>query len=161
MKKTNAARLLDKLNLPYELARGEVDESDLSALALAASLGVDPRLMYKTLVLYGESSSGREVWLTCIPGPAELDLKKAARAMRCKSAALAPLKDVLPLTGYVRGGCSPLAGKKDYPVLIDESAVPHEKIYVSAGLRGLQLLISPDSLLLAARAEYADLCKED
>lgn len=186
-KKTNAARLLDEGGIGYSLCSAPVDPDDLSAMALAASLGVDPAEMYKTLVLRGKgchvgistltgvhpdaacrenihitgpAHDGSLIFMACIPGPAELDLKKAARAAGCKSAAMVPLKEVMPLTGYVRGGCSPLAGKKAYPVFLDESAILHERIYVSAGQRGVQIFLTPDDLLRAACGQYADLCRE-
>jgi Cys-tRNA(Pro)/Cys-tRNA(Cys) deacylase len=163
IKKTNAARFLDSVGIGYSLCAGEVNPDDLSALALASSMGVAPELMYKTLVLQGFGCSATPddtlIFMACIPGPAELDLKKAAKVAGCKSAAMVPLKEVLPLTGYVRGGCSPLAAKKAYPVFLDESAILHKSIYVSAGLRGVQLFLTPDDLLQAVNGQYADLCR--
>lgn len=172
MKKTNAARLLDGLSLSYELCSAEFDPADLSAVALAASLRVDPYQVFKTLLLRGQGSDGSIegpglaatgsdglIFMICLPGPTEVDLKKAARASGCKSAALVHLKEVFPLTGYMRGGCSPLAAKKRYPVLLDESAILFPQIYVSAGLRGLQLKLAPDDLVQACAGHYADLCR--
>jgi Cys-tRNA(Pro)/Cys-tRNA(Cys) deacylase len=158
--KTNAARLLDSLGIAYEIRSVEVDENDLSAVALARELGVPEEQVFKTLVAHGGGASGRETLMACIPGPAELDLKKLARAAGHKSAVMARLKEVFPLTGYVRGGCSPLAAKKRCPVFVDESAVLWETVFVSAGLRGVQLLLAPDDLLRAVSGVYADLCKE-
>ena len=169
LKKTNAARLLDSFGLPYSLHYAEYDENDLSALALAHSMGIPPAQIYKTLVVRGNSPDGSCVVMACIPGPDELDLKKLATAAGLKNAALTPLKEVLQLTGYQRGGCSPLAAKKQYPIFLDESAVLWDKIFVSAGLRGHQLLLAPDVLIRAANlaanneqaAIYADLCRSD
>lgn len=152
--KTNAARLLDRLGLPYELIPYRVDEDNLGAEHLAAELGLDLAVVFKTLVLRGDRT-GHAVCV--VPGGAELDLKKAAKASGNKSCAMLPLKELQATTGYVRGGCSPLAMKKAFPTYIDESAILHDAIYVSAGLRGLQLRLAPDDLRVAAGAEYAEL----
>ncbi len=158
MPKTNAARILDALGIRYELHAGRVDEDDLSALALAGTLGIPPEQLFKTLVAKGSDAAGQHVLMACIPAPAELDLKKLAKASSCKQAIMAPLRDVQPLTGYIRGGCSPIGAKKNYPVYLDEQAVLWDRIYVSAGLRGVLLCLAPDDLARATGATYADLC---
>ena len=155
--KTNAARLLDSQGVPYSLHQAPpsyLQQGDLSAVALAHSLGVPEEQVYKTLVARGDKHG---VFLACVMARDALDLKKAAQATGNKSVALVPLKDVLPLTGYVRGGCSPLGTRKDYPVLLDESAIVQERIFVSAGQRGVQLCLTPDDLLRAVGGEYADI----
>jgi Cys-tRNA(Pro)/Cys-tRNA(Cys) deacylase len=154
--KTNAARLLDDLNIPYTMGSVSVDLSDLSAVTMAAKLGVDPARVFKTLVARGDKTG---VLMGCIPAAAELDLKALAQASGNKKVEMVHLKEVQPLTGYMRGGCSPLAGKKDYPVYIDETAILHETIYVSAGLRGVQLNLAPDDLLAACHGQYAAICR--
>ncbi len=151
--KTNAARILDRADIPYALIGYEVDEEDLSAEHLAGVLGIDPAVIFKTLVLKGDHGH-----LVCvIPGNAELDLKKAAKASGNKSCVMLPLKELQPVTGYIRGGCSPIGMKKPFPSFIDDTALLHEKIYVSAGIRGTQLLMAPDDLIRAAGAVVADL----
>ncbi len=150
--KTNAARLLEGLGIPFSLHSAAVDEDDLSAVSMARKLGAGPELVFKTLVARGDKNG---VLMACIPAAAELDLKALAAASGNKHAEMVPLKEVRPLTGYIRGGCSPLAGKKAYPVFIDQSAGAHERIYVSAGLRGVQLHLRPDDLLRAVHGRYA------
>ncbi len=157
IKKTNAARLLDSLDIPYSLRKVTVDENDLSATRAANDLGTLPEQVYKTLVARGDKHG---VFMACIMADATLDLKKAAKITGNKSVEMVNLKEVLPLTGYVRGGCSPLAAKKAYPVFIDEHAILHEKIYVNGGQRGLQIFIKPDDLIKAVQGQYADLIKE-
>ncbi len=154
--KTNAARLLETLGIPFELHTADVDESDLSAVTLARRLGADPACVFKTLVARGDKTG---VLMACIPAAAELDLKALAAASGNKHAEMAPLKDVRPLTGYVRGGCSPLGAKKAYPVFVDESAILQDSIYVSAGQRGVQLRLRPDDLLRAVQGSYAALTR--
>lgn len=156
--KTNAARLLDNLHIAYRMTSVPVDESDLSAVTMAARLGVDPACVFKTLVARGDRTG---IIMACIPAAAELDLKALAAASGNKHAEMVHLKEVLPLTGYMRGGCSPLAARKDYPVFVDETAILFEEIYVSAGQRGVQLCLSPDDLLTAARGVYAPLTREN
>lgn len=155
-KKTNAARLLDELGIAYELHEASYDEADLSAVSMARSLGVPVEEVFKTLVVRGDKTGVLEV---CIPGAAELNLKELAAASGNKHVELVPLKEVQPLTGYIRGGCSPLAGKKQYPVFIDENAILQERIYVSAGHRGVQLRLAPDDLLRATEGVYADIAR--
>ena len=154
--KTNAARLLDKAKIAYELILYEVDENDLSAIHVAASLGENIEQVFKTLVLHGDKSG---YFVCVIPGEHEVDLKLAAKASGNKKCDLIPVKELLPLTGYIRGGCSPLAGKKHYPVFVDESAILHERIYVSAGHRGVQLRLAPDDLLRAVEGTYAAIAR--
>ena len=155
IQKTNAARLLDKAKVAYELVPYEVDESDLSAQHLAAQLGLDAAQVFKTLVLSGDKSGH---FVCVVPGDSELDLKKAARASGNKNCALLPMKELFPLTGYVRGGCSPLGMKKHFPTYIDETAQLFDAVYVSAGQRGLQIKLAPEDLAAAAGAEFRELC---
>ena len=154
MKKTNAARLLDRLKIEYETVEYPVDESDLSAEHVAAAIGQPLERVFKTLVARGDKTG---IVVACVPGGAELDLKALASASGNKRVALVPMKEVLPLTGYMRGGCSPLGMKKNYPVYIDEDAFQHDTIYFSAGLRGLQLHMTPSNLQKAADATKAKL----
>lgn len=152
--KTNAARLLDKAGISYRLVGYEVDENDLSAAHLAATLGIEPGRIFKTLVVRGDRCGA----MVCVlPGDHELDLKKAARASGNKSCAMLPLKDLQTVTGYIRGGCSPLAMKKRLPTYIDASVLDHPEVHVSAGVRGAQLVLSPANLLAATGAATADL----
>ena len=154
--KTNAARLLDTLGIAYELHQVDVDPDHLSAADMARRLGVPEEQVFKTLVTRGDRSG---VLMACIPAAAELDLKALAAASGNKHVEMVHLKEVQPLTGYIRGGCSPLAAKKAYPVFLDESAILQERIYVSAGQRGVQLLLAPDDLVSAAHAVYAALVR--
>lgn len=156
--KTNAARLLDRAGTAYDLVPYEVDESDLSAVhlavQLAAQLGQDLAAVFKTLVLRGDKTG---YFVCVVPGGADVDLKKAAKVSGNKSAALIPMKDLVAVTGYMRGGCSPLAMKKKFPTIIDSTVTAHERVYVSAGQRGLQLRLAPDDLVRAAEAVVADI----
>lgn len=152
--KTNAARFLDRMKAAYQLVPYEVDESDLSARHLADQLGQDIERIFKTLVLKGDKTGH----LVCVvPGNAEVDLKKAAKASGNKSAAMIPMKALVAVTGYMRGGCSPLGMKKQFPTLIHESVRRHDGVYVSAGQRGLQILLAPEALITAAGAAVADI----
>jgi Cys-tRNA(Pro)/Cys-tRNA(Cys) deacylase len=144
MNKTNAARLLDKLGVKYELIAYQIDESDLSAVSVATKLGQNIEQVFKTLVLRGDKIG---IFVCVIPGGDELDLKLTAKASGNKSAVMVAMKELFPLTGYIRGGCSPLAMKKRYPVFINESCMQFDSIYVSAGLRGLQIKLSPNDLI--------------
>lgn len=152
--KTNAARLLDSQGVEYELVEYEVDESDLSAVAVAGKLKQDVDQVFKTLVLRGDESG---IFVCIIPGSEEIDLKKAARISGNKNAAMVPVKEILSLTGYIRGGCSPIGMKKNYPTFIDESCILYDFIFVSAGIRGLQLKIAPGDLIKAASCQVGDL----
>lgn len=154
--KTNAARLLDRLHLPYELRSVPVDENDLSAVTVAARLGVDPACVFKTLVARGDRGG---ILMACIPAAAELDLKALAAASGNKHVEMVHLKEVFPLTGYIRGGCSPLAAKKPYPVFLDACAERQDVIFVSAGQRGVQLRLAPEVLRQAAQARLAPICR--
>lgn len=154
--KTNAARLLDRMGLPYALLSVPVDESDLSAVTVAERLGVDSACVFKTLVARGDRTG---ILMACIPAAAELALKALAGASGNKHVEMVHLKEVFPLTGYIRGGCSPLAAKKAYPVFLDDSAARHAQIHVSAGQRGVQLRLAPAVLQQAAHAVLAPLCR--
>lgn len=142
--KTNAARLLDAAGIAYSLIPYEVDEEHLDASHVAASLGEDVDRVFKTLVLRGD----RNGFFVCvIPGSLEVDLKVAARISGNKSCEMIHVRELLPTTGYIRGGCSPIGMKKPFPTFIHESALLYDYIYVSAGLRGLQLKIAPQALI--------------
>ena len=150
IEKTNAARLLDKAGVPYELIPYTVDESNLAAEHVAEELGENIEQVFKTLVLKGDKNG---LFVCVIPGNFEVDLKVAAKISGNKNCDLIPMKELLPLTGYIRGGCSPIGMKKPYPTFIHESALLYDHIYISAGLRGLQLRISPQDLLDFTGAE--------
>ena len=154
IKKTNVARLMDKAGVTYELIPYEVDEHDLSATHLAASLGEDIRCVFKTLVLHGDKSG---YFVCVIPGEHEVDLKLAAKASGNKKCDLIPMKELLPLTGYIRGGCSPIGMKKPFPTYIHSTCLDFPHIYVSAGQRGLQIKLAPTDLIREAKAEVCDL----
>ena len=153
--KTNAARLLDKANISYELISYEVDESDLSAVRVAEQLGVPVEQVFKTIVLKGDKSG---YFVCIIPGADEVDLKFAAKVSDNKKCEMIPMKELLPVTGYIRGACSPIGMKKHFPTYIHESCTLFEKIYVSAGQRGLQIKISPDELIAETEAVVTQLC---
>ena len=155
--KTKAARLLEKLGISYQLHQAAVDTSDLSAVTMAAKLGQDPARVFKTLVARGDKSG---VLMACIPAACELDLKALAKVSQNKHVEMVPLKEVQGLTGYLRGGCSPLAAKKNYPVYLDASAKNFPTILVSAGLRGVQLELAPQELAMACRGSFAQLTRE-
>lgn len=152
--KTNAARLLDRAGIAYELNTYPVDENDLSAIHVAESLGVDAGALYKTLVLRGDRTG---VLICVVPGDAEVDLKAAARASGNKSVEMLHMKDLLPTTGYIRGGCSPIGMKKSFPTYIHSTCRLYDSIYVSAGVRGLQIRIAPDDLIRTTDASVVDL----
>lgn len=142
--KTNAARLLDSAGIAYELIPYSYSEDDLSAQSVAAELGEDIDMVFKTLVLRGDKNG---LFVCVIPGDFEVDLKTAARLSGNKSCEMVHVKELLPLTGYIRGGCSPIGMKKQYPTFVHESALLYDYIYISAGQRGLQLKISPQDLI--------------
>lgn len=154
MKKTNAARLLDAKSITYNLVEYEVDESDLSATTLAKKIGQNIEQLFKTLVLRGDKTG---IFIAVIAGNAEVDLKKAAKISGNKNCAMIQQKELLPLTGYIRGGCSPLGMKKPYPIYIHETCRLFDFIFVSAGQRGLQLKINPDDLIKVTGAVVCDL----
>ena len=149
IKKTNAARILDNLKINYEVKSYEVDEEDLSAVHVAETMGLDIKNIFKTLVARGDKTG---VIMAVINGGDEVDLKALARASGNKSVEMVALKELQPLTGYIRGGCSPLGAKKEYPVYLDNKAMNQEKISISAGVRGEQLILSPADLVKAAKA---------
>ena len=155
--KTNVARLLDKAKVKYELIPYEVDENDLSAIHVAESLGENIEQVFKTLVLHGDKSGH---FVCVIPGEHEVNLKKAAKVSGNKKCDLIPMKELLPLTGYIRGGCSPIGMKKHFPTYIHESCQEFEHIYVSAGVRGLQIKITPQDLIQQSRAIVCNLLDE-
>jgi Cys-tRNA(Pro)/Cys-tRNA(Cys) deacylase len=154
VQKTNVLRLLDAAGISYEVREYAVDESDLSGLHAAELLGLPPETIFKTLVLRGASGVYA---VCCIPVAEEVDLKKAAKAAGEKSIDLIPVKELQPLTGYVRGGCSPMGMKKPFPVFIDETAELFDRIGVSAGQRGMQVLLAPGDLSAFIGARFADL----
>lgn len=154
--KTIAARMLDQLKIAYELRAYEVNEDELDAITVAHKVNMSPEATFKTLVARGDKTG---VVMACIPGNAELDLKKFASATGNKRVELVAVKEIQSLTGYIRGGVSPLGSKKKYPLFIDQSALEHEKISVSAGQRGLQMILSPQDLQRATAAQLADLMK--
>ena len=157
LKKTNAARLLDSQKIPYQLIPYVVDESDLGAQHVADQLHEDIRQVFKTLVLHGDRTGH---FVCVIPGAEEVDLKKAAKVSGNKKCDLILLKELLPLTGYIRGGCSPIGMKKAFPTFLNDSAQQFEYIFVSAGIRGLQFQITPQHLIQATHATLCDLIAE-
>ncbi len=154
MKKTNAARLLDAKSIEYELVEYEVNENDLSAPTLAKKISEDIEQIFKTLVLRGDKTG---VFVCVIPGNAEVDLKKAAKVSGNKNCAMVQQKELLPLTGYIRGGCSPIGMKKPYPTYIHETCQLFDHIFVSAGQRGLQFRINPEDLIKVTSSVVCDL----
>lgn len=142
--KTNAARLLDKAKVKYELVAYEVDENDLAAAHVAEQLGENIAQVFKTLVLRGDKTG---IFVCVVPGDQEVNLKLAAKASGNKSAELIQMKELLPVTGYIRGGCSPIGMKKPFPEFIHNSCMDFDFIYVSAGVRGLQMKIAPGDLV--------------
>ena len=142
--KTNAARLLDAAGISYELIPYEVDEEHLEASHVAEQLGEDLDRVFKTLVLRGDRTG---LFVCVIPGSMEVDLRTAARISGNKNCAMIHVKELLPLTGYIRGGCSPIGMKKPFPTFVHESALLWDSIYISAGVRGLQLRINPETLI--------------
>jgi len=155
IEKTNAARLLDKANISYELIPYLVDEEDLSAIHVAEQLEEPVEMVFKTLVLKGDKSG---YFVCVIPGAEEVDLKKAAKVSGNKSCEMIPMKELLPVTGYIRGACSPIGMKKQFPTYIHQSCKNFDKIYVSAGKRGLQLFVSPQDLIIETGAKVEFLC---
>ena len=154
IQKTNAARLLDSKKVPYELIPYDVDENDLSAVHIASQLNEPINMVFKTLVLKGD----RNGYFVCVvPGDKEIDLKLAAKATGNKSCNLIPMKELLPLTGYIRGGCSPISMKKQFPTYIHSTCKDFDSIYVSAGVRGLQFKINPNDLCGVTGAVVCDL----
>ena len=148
--KTNAARLLDKAKIAYELIPYEVDENYLISIDVAYSFWENIEQVFKTLVLHGDKNGH---FVCVIPGEHEVDLKLAAKASGNKKCDLIPMKELLPLTGYIRGGCTPIGMKKPFPTYIHESCLNYPYIYISAGQRGLQLKLDPNDLIKEVHAE--------
>ncbi len=154
MTKTNAMRMLDAAKIPYQVMEYEVDENDLSGVHISEQLGFPPEKMFKTLVAKGDKT-GPVVF--CVPVAEEIDLKHAAMITGNKKIEMVHVKDLLSLTGYIRGGCSPIGMKKKFPTYVHESAMEHEEITVSAGMRGAQLLLNRAALLQFIQAKTANL----
>lgn len=152
--KTNAMRELDTRSIPYRTAQYTVDPDNLSGVHVAEELGADPNSLFKTLVLYGQRKGHL---VCCLPSDFELDLKKVARVAGEKKVELIPVKKLLPTTGYIRGGCSPLGMKKKFPTFIDETAQLFDEIAVSAGERGEQIIVNPFELQKVTDATFADI----
>ena len=156
VKKTNVTRLLDKANIKYELIAYQVDENDLSAIHVAEQLQEPIEMVFKTLVLKGDKTGH---FVCIIPGAEELDLKKAAKASGNKNCEMIQMKDLLSITGYIRGACSPFGMKKSFETYIHQSHEQYERIYVSAGKRGLQVFLNPNDLIIATKAKTEFLIK--
>ena len=156
IQKTNAMRALDVANIPYSTQSYTVDESDQSGVHVAETLGVDKEIIFKTIVT---RASVNEYRVLVIPVSDELDLKKCAEVTGDKRLELLHVKELLPLTGYIRGGCSPIGMKKKFPTFIDETAILFDNIYISAGVRGTQIIINPHHLAGFVKAKFADLVK--
>lgn len=156
LNKTNAARLLDRAGVAYTLVPYEVDPDNLDARHVADSLGEDINAVFKTLVLHGDKG----YFVCVVPGNREVDLKKAAKAMGAKKVEMIPMKELLPLTGYIRGGCSPIGMKKKFPTFFHSTAVDFDPIFVSAGVRGLQISINPTELIRFTDGKVADIVKD-
>ena len=157
IEKTNAARLLEKAKIQYDLIPYEFDENDLAAQHVAESLGQDIAKVFKTLVLHGDKTG----YIVCvIPGDKEVDLKALAKVSGNKKVEMIPMKDLLQVTGYIRGGCSPIGMKKRFPTYFHTTAADHDVIYVSAGVRGLQIKINPQELIKFIQATLADVATD-
>lgn len=154
--KTNAMRVLDELGIRYETRQYQVDPEDLSAETVAAKIGLPPEQVFKTLLVKGDRNG---FCFAVVPGDAELDLKALVKLSGDRKADLVPLKDLQPLTGYIRGGVTVLAAKKDFPVYLDETAQAFDVLSVSAGVRGTQILIAPDDYIRAVGATVGEICK--
>lgn len=152
--KTNAVRLVQQAKIPVQERFYEFDETDLSGTHAASAIGMDPEQVFKTLVARGEKTG---INVFCIPVCCELDLKKAAKAAGDKNMELVAVKELLGLTGYIRGGCSPVGMKKKYPTFLDETASLWEEIAVSAGARGHQMLLPPEALAALVGAKFVDI----
>jgi Cys-tRNA(Pro)/Cys-tRNA(Cys) deacylase len=152
--KTNAVRLLDELKIPYELREYEVDPNDLTAESVAQKVGMPADQVFKTLVVRGDKNG---VMLAVVPGDSELNLKALAKLSGDRKVEMVPLKEVQPLTGYIRGGVTAIAGKRDYPVYLDETAILFDRISVSAGVRGTQIILDPDNYAKITRATTGEI----
>jgi Cys-tRNA(Pro)/Cys-tRNA(Cys) deacylase len=155
--KTNAARILDSLGIAYTLRDYEVDLEDLSAESVAAKVGMPPEQLFKTLVARGDRTG---VLMAVVPGNGELDLKALARLSGDRKVDTVPLKELQPLTGYVRGGCTAIGAKKDYPVFVDETIELFDVIAVSAGIRGTQLVLAPADYLRVTKAKVGPISRD-
>ncbi len=155
--KTNAARLLDQAGIAYELVPYVVDENDLSAIHIADQLNEPIEQVFKTLVLRGDKSG---IFVCVVPGEEEVDLKKAAKVSGNKNCDLVAMKELLGLTGYIRGGCSPVGMKKKFPTYIHETCILYDYIYVSGGVRGLQIKADPNDLIKVCEMEICEITKE-
>ena len=154
IQKTNVARLMDKAKVKYELIPYEVDENDLGAAHVADSLGEDINQVFKTIVLYGDKTKH----IVCVlPGDQEVNLKKAAKVSGNKKVEPLPLKELLPTTGYIRGGCCPIGMKKHFPTYFHKTVLDHDYVFVSAGVRGMQIKLAPADLIRESRGEIADI----
>ncbi len=156
--RTNVLRRLDAMSLAYETREYAVEDDRFDGRLVAEKIGLDPAMVYKTLVLCGDKGSH----LVCVlPADRELDMKAVARASGNKSVALLPQKELLPLTGYVRGGCSPIGMKKQFPTYVDASAAALPRLSVSAGVRGCQVILAVSALMQCTGATFAPLCREE
>ena len=158
MEKTNASRILDRLGVKYQLVEYKVDPEHLDAIHVANELGEDIETVFKTLVLHGDKTG---YFVCVIQGDKEVDLKKAAKISGNKKVAMIPMKELLPLTGYIRGGCTAIGMKKNFPVYLDANALDQEFIYISAGKRGLQIKLSPSDYLDATKATVGEIISEE
>lgn len=156
MTKTNVMRLLEQAKIPYTSGEYEYDESDLSGVHAAEALGMDPDMMFKTLVARGDKNG---ILVFCIPVAEELDLKKAAKASGDKKVEMVHVKELPGLTGYIRGGCSPIGMKKKYPTYIEETALLFDEVSVSAGMRGCQIMLNPEDLIKYVDAVVCEIVK--
>lgn len=154
MKKTNAVRILESNNIPFELIEYEFNEDEIDAVSVAMKINVPSEMVFKTLVAIGDKTG---IVVFVIPGNAELNLKKAAKVSGNKSVEMIKAKDILSVTGYIRGGCSPIGMIKKYPTYLEETSQLFDRIFVSAGVRGMQMKLSPYDLLIIAESKYTDL----
>ena len=158
MKKTNAARFLDSFKIGYKLCEYEIDESDLSAESVAKKVGLPPEQVFKTLVARGDKTG---ILMACIPGNTELDLKAIAAVSEDKKVEMVHVKEIQQLTGYLRGGVSPIGTKKQYRIFLDESAMKFPFISISAGVRGSQIFISPRDLIEALDIKLCKIARSE
>ena len=154
--KTIAVRIIERMQIEYELRAYEFNEDELDARSVAPKVGMSPRSVFKTLVARGDRTG---VLMACVPASGDLDMKKLASASGNKRVELVPVKEIQSLTGYVRGGVSPIGTKKRFPVLVDQSVLESDRISVSAGVRGLQMILAPEALLRACQAQVAEIAK--
>ena len=154
MTKTNALRILDKLRIEYSVVEYDYDEKEFDAVSVANKISFEDERVFKTLVA---RSNTNEFFVFCIPGNYELDLKKASQVTNSKKIEMVKLKELLPLTGYIHGGCSPIGMKKSYPTFIEESANLFDTISISAGKRGMQIIINPEALKEITNADFTEL----